>query len=95
MLARNGEYSIRDNKQVTLTYSNVRLVVVSTGPGSVTYTGMADGLVPRGVVTHLSATYADTGSHVTWKNQPGCLKDATICDITPTEDTKVEAEFTK
>lgn len=95
VLARNGEYSIRDNKQVTLTYSNVRLAVVSTGPGSVTYTGMADGLVPRGVVTHLSATYSDTGSHVTWKNQPGCLKDATICDITPTEDTKVEAEFTK
>ncbi len=94
MLGRNGEYPIKDSKQITLTYSNARLVVVSTGPGSVTYAGMASGVAPRGAVTQLSASYSGGGNHIVWKNQPGCLKDTATCDITINDDTKVEVEFT-
>jgi hypothetical protein len=103
--ARNGDYTMRDSKTATLTFTKVRLDITVNGSGSVAYSDAGGktvtcaptcdtGLVPRNVVTNLTATPPAAGpATYTWNNAPACVANTSPCPVTPAEDMKVTITF--
>ena len=103
--ARNGNYTMKDSKTVTLTFTKVRLDIKVTGSGSASYLdaeGKAvtcspacdTGLIPRNAATTLTATPQAAGPPTyTWKNAPACSANNSPCTVTPANDTTVEVTF--